>query len=291
MTKEEAIKYLNEFILFKKISNTTEEEAIECFKLAIKALQQQPSEDEKVIRIKKGTLKARTGRYVIYDVEWLKTHFNTTEAKIYGQPNEDCISRKAVLEESNKYIEKAQSTGTKDDFISFQELIIKKLPSVTPQPKTEQEAFEDCISRAEAIKALEYELSIEADGGLDKYRTVIKDLVNAIYNTQKKAIEDLPSIQSQPKERTETHACDCISRQAVIDSLHSKFADGFNSDKWWNSTAVLNAISELPSATPQLKTEPQQKTGHWIEHKHGAIEHIECSECGIWFLKADLPRI
>lgn len=104
MTLDEAIKYLNEFILFKKISNTTEEEAIECFKLAIKALQQ-PSENEKIIRVRKGTLKARTGRYVVYDVEWLKTHFNTTEAKIYGQPKErtekrtetharDCVSKK-----------------------------------------------------------------------------------------------------------------------------------------------------------------------------------------------------
>lgn len=40
----------------------------------------------------------------------------------------------------------------------------------------------------------------------------------------------------------------------------------------------------------ELEQESQSKTGHWIEHKHGAIEHIECSECGIWFLKADLPR-
>lgn len=122
----------------------------------IKIIEQQPSEDEKIIRIKKGTLKARTGRYVIYDVEWLKTHFNTTESKIYGQPSE------------------------------------------RTEERTETHAC-DCISRAEAIKALEYEISIEADGGLDKYRTVIKGLVNAIYNTQKKAIEDLPSIQPQPK--------------------------------------------------------------------------------------------
>ena len=49
-------------------------------------IKQQPSENEQIIRISKGTLKARTGRYVIYDGEWLKTHFNTTEAKIYGQP-------------------------------------------------------------------------------------------------------------------------------------------------------------------------------------------------------------
>ena len=32
MTKDEAIKYLNEFIVLKKISNITEEKAIECFK-------------------------------------------------------------------------------------------------------------------------------------------------------------------------------------------------------------------------------------------------------------------
>ena len=41
----------------------------------------------------------------------------------------DLISRKAVLDGIDKYIEKAQSTGTKDDFISFAELGVKGLPS------------------------------------------------------------------------------------------------------------------------------------------------------------------
>lgn len=41
MTKGEAIKYLNEFIVLKKISNITEEKAIECFKLAVEALEQE----------------------------------------------------------------------------------------------------------------------------------------------------------------------------------------------------------------------------------------------------------
>ena len=41
MTKDEAIKYLNEFIVLKKISNITEEKAIECFKLAVEALEQE----------------------------------------------------------------------------------------------------------------------------------------------------------------------------------------------------------------------------------------------------------
>ena len=137
----------------------------EWLRMSIEALEQQPSENEKIIRISKGTLKARTGRYVIYDVEWLKTHFNTTEAKLYGQPNEDCISRKAVL-----------------------------------------------------------------------------------------------------------------------DALHRYFANGFDGDKWWNSTHVLDAINKVPSITPQ------QKTGYWIEHKHGGIEHIECSKCKCWFLRKDLIR-
>ena len=77
----------------------------------------QESEDEKVIRLKKGTLKARTGRYVIYDVEWLKTHFNTTEAKIYGQPNErtethacDCANIEQIIRSTIKeYIDKDYS--------------------------------------------------------------------------------------------------------------------------------------------------------------------------------------
>ena len=50
---------------------------------------------------------------------------------------------------------------------------------------------------------------------------------------------------------------DAISRQAVIDSLHSKFADGFDSDRWWNSMSVLYAINKVPPVNPT-------KTGHWI---------------------------
>ena len=41
----------------------------------------------------------------------------------------DLISKEAVLDGIDKYIEKAQSTGTKDDFISFAELGVKGLPS------------------------------------------------------------------------------------------------------------------------------------------------------------------
>lgn len=49
---------------------------------------------------------------------------------------EDAISRAEVINEIDRYIDKAQSTGTRDDFISFQELVVKQLPPVTPQLKT-----------------------------------------------------------------------------------------------------------------------------------------------------------
>ena len=42
---------------------------------------------------------------------------------------------------------------------------------------------------------------------------------------------------------------DAISRQAVIDSLHSKFVDGFDSDRWWNSMSVLYAINKVSSVS------------------------------------------
>ncbi len=55
----------------------------------------------------------------------------------------ELISRQAVLDGIDKYIEKAQSTGTKDDFISFAELGVKALPS----------AFEG-MTNGEVLKAL-----------------------------------------------------------------------------------------------------------------------------------------
>lgn len=68
---------------------------------------------------------------------------------------------------------------------------------------------------------------------------------------------------------------DTISRQAVIDSLHNKFSDGFDSDRWWNSMSVLYAINKVPSV------KPQPKTGHWIEQEdfNGDTYH-DCSKCG-----------
>lgn len=67
----------------------------------------------------------------------------------------DLISKQAVLNEIDKYIDKAQSTGTKDDFISFAELGVKALPS----------AFEG-MTNGEVMKTIFSEVKVERDGFL-----------------------------------------------------------------------------------------------------------------------------
>lgn len=52
---------------------------------------------------------------------------------------------------------------------------------------------------------------------------------------------------------------DCISRQAVIDAFHYWFADGFEEDRWWNSTHVLAAIEGLPSVEKEQEDELKAK--------------------------------
>jgi len=60
---------------------------------------------------------------------------------------------------------------------------------------------------------------------------------------------------------------DTISRQAAIDALHTWFRDGFDEDRWWNSTHVLAAIEGLPSAQPEQRWIPCGKCIH-ADGKH-----------------------
>ena len=109
---------------------------------------------------------------------------------------------------------------------------------------------------------------------------------------------------------------DLISRQAAIDALHTWFRDGFEEDRWWNSTHVLAAIEGLPSVQQEhkwetcfdcplshgcpkikgctteqaieyasqipndcpLSAQPERKTGRWITKLENHT--YECSECG-----------
>ena len=90
---------------------------------------QEPSEDTEVIKVSKGAVKARQGRFVIYDVNWFKEHFYSEEM-IYGhpkQPSEDCISRKQALDDKGLAV-----FHRYDDYVKMRNYL-KALPSVTPQ--------------------------------------------------------------------------------------------------------------------------------------------------------------
>ena len=72
------------------------------------------------------------------DSEYIAAYGMAIEALSTSEiPNncEDAISRQALLDGIDNYIEKAQSTSAKDDFISFEELVVKALPPVTPKQK------------------------------------------------------------------------------------------------------------------------------------------------------------
>ena len=98
-------------------------------------------------------------------------------------------------------------------------------------------------------------------------------------------VKDLYGWESEKRteERTETHACDCISRQAAIDAHYeycNKHPDaGF---PVWS----LKILEDLPSAQPERET---AKFIRWMECKKTAnyisyTPHCKCSKCGTEFL-------
>lgn len=67
------------------------------------------------------------------------------------------------------------------------------------------------------------------------------------------------ALNAQDDKRTETHACDCISRQTILDALdviESEVADGegFLYEKW------REYFCDLPPAQPEKRTENTRKT-------------------------------
>ena len=107
------------------------------------------------------------------------------------------------------------------------------------------------------------------------------------------SVEELSS--AQPEERTETHACDCISRQAAIDALKEHRA--LYCDNTLNSFSKLSyaeksrideldtaiaTLVNLPSAQPTI--EPRAK-GEWIIEGTELNHRLRCSCCSslaIW---------
>lgn len=95
-------------------------------------------------------------------------------------------------------------------------------------------------------------------------------------------LESLPSAQLEThEERTETHACDLISRQAAISLPVKPKEDRYFQtqnlddayDYGWYS--LQKCIEKLPPA------QPERKRGRWImKYKGSVVTSYKCSECG-----------
>lgn len=88
-------------------------------------------------------------------------------------------------------------------------------------------------------------------------------------------IDVAPTVE--PEKRTETHACDCISRQAAIDAFIRKIRPHNNGDGTitmcvMSEELVRKTMDDLPSA--QL----ERKKGKWIPVTNGRGGH-ECDLC------------
>ena len=98
----------------------------------------------------------------------------------------------------------------------------------------------DLIDRDEAIMAVKMGALSAATlyGRTDEGST-------ALYETVR-AIKAIPSVQPETHDkRTETHACDCISRQAAINAPVRMVSEGI---EW----IPVYHVEQLPSAQPEI---------------------------------------
>lgn len=141
MTREEAINQLTD--AKAGYEDYLTDEAID---MAIEALSVEPCD---CISFPKGTLKKRGKGYVVYDVEWLKENWQT-ELMVMGIECEDAISRQAVHNLMAKLLSDYLNDEDREK-IENTDAQIADLPSVTPKVSE----CEDCISRAELLKAID----------------------------------------------------------------------------------------------------------------------------------------
>lgn len=102
------------------------------------------------------------------------------------------------------------------------------------------------------------------------------------------------------QERKMNRMDDLITRQVVIDELHKYFTDGFEQDRWWNSTQVLCAIKNCPPACewiPVTERLPEERGTYLVSGKW-ANEDGEVWICEFkrlynwgWCNKADRPVV
>jgi len=152
-------------------------------------------------------------------------------------------------------------------------------------PLHEVTADHDTVSRKQAIDAVKWGI-IYADE-INTNTGEVKELCKEGNDALKKAVErikDLPSAQPETHEkRTETHACDCISRQAAIDALDKHLQ---TTDVPVSYPGIISALTEwlneVPSAQQDSKeTSPTHKALDTIS-RQAAIRWVktECNPYG-----------
>ena len=115
MTNEEAFK-----LAMQACKETWNEKTCKQIK---EALEQEPCDD--TVSIRKDVLKCRVGKLVVYNVEWLKKHWQMEMDIVCGvMPCDDAISRQAVLDG-------LKGCMCEDWVKTFFATMVKQLPSVT----------------------------------------------------------------------------------------------------------------------------------------------------------------
>ena len=131
------------FILANIDRRVCDDELNEALDVAIKALEQEPCDDE-YIKVPKKALKYRTKGMVAYNAEWLKNHFDIERAVICGaqQPCEDTISRqaaqakiKSICDEYRLSYEDGERKAATGGSAYALGHAFDDLPLVTPQPE------------------------------------------------------------------------------------------------------------------------------------------------------------
>ena len=135
--------------------------------------------------------------------------------------------------------------------------------------------MDDLISRKAVFELLDDIDSIYLEDYDDTFKSYT-DLVNALFDEDR-----LPSAQPKKRteERTETHACDCISRQSAINSIekHLRLGDELypltDTDKVLNHAFAIAAscVYNLPSA------QSERQKGEWIDYTEDG--YVECPFC------------
>ena len=102
------------------------------------------------------------------------------------------------------------------------------------------EPCEDAVSREDAIVALDYQIEISSDDGFEKYKPEIKQILNTIYDVQKKQIQALPSVT--PKD-------DVLEKiRAEIEERRDKATDA----EYWGLMDALRIIDKYKAESEEV---------------------------------------